>query len=74
MCRALGGIDKGLFLQVMPRLKPVEKCWQPSDVLPLPEDESFIDEVWLLEKGWGAAGSNALVVTCIVPEKAQLLL
>jgi hypothetical protein len=31
--------------QVLPILKPVDKCWQPSDFLPPPEDPDFIDKV-----------------------------
>lgn len=31
--------------QVLPLLKPVDKCWQPSDFLPHPESPDFLDEV-----------------------------
>ncbi|CAI7750913.1 unnamed protein product [Closterium sp. NIES-54] len=30
---------------LLPLLKPVESAWQPSDFLPSPEKESFLDEV-----------------------------
>lgn len=31
--------------QVLPILKPVEKCWQPQDFLPDPESPDFLDAV-----------------------------
>jgi acyl-[acyl-carrier-protein] desaturase len=31
--------------QVLPILKPVEKCWQPADFLPPSEDPDFLDKV-----------------------------
>jgi len=31
--------------QVQPLLKPVEKCWQPYDLLPRSEDPDFMDKV-----------------------------
>ncbi len=31
--------------QVVPLLKPVEKCWQPADFLPPSEDPDFLDKV-----------------------------
>jgi len=31
-------------------LKPVEKCWQPNDLLPDPKDESFVDEIRELQE------------------------
>ena len=31
--------------RVIPLLKPVDKCWQPSDFLPAPESDTFLDEV-----------------------------
>ncbi|KAG1672120.1 hypothetical protein FOA52_001707 [Chlamydomonas sp. UWO 241] len=30
---------------VLPILKPVDKCWQPADFLPPPEDPDFLDRV-----------------------------
>lgn len=32
-------------MQVMPLLKPVDKCWQPADFLPASEDPDFLDKV-----------------------------
>jgi acyl-[acyl-carrier-protein] desaturase len=32
-------------MQVMPLLKPVDKCWQPADYLPASEDPDFLDKV-----------------------------
>jgi acyl-[acyl-carrier-protein] desaturase len=31
--------------QVTPLLKPVEKCWQPADLLPESSDPDFLDKV-----------------------------
>lgn len=31
--------------QVLPILKPVDKCWQPADFLPPSEDPDFLDKV-----------------------------
>ncbi len=31
--------------QVLPILKPTEKCWQPQDFLPNPEAPEFLDAV-----------------------------
>lgn len=31
--------------KVLPVLKPVDKCWQPYDMLPKSEDPDFIDKV-----------------------------
>jgi acyl-[acyl-carrier-protein] desaturase len=31
--------------QVLPLLKPVDKCWQPQDFLPDPESPDFLDQV-----------------------------
>ena len=31
--------------QVLPLLKPVDKCWQPQDFLPDPESPNFLDAV-----------------------------
>lgn len=44
------GLGPYLTQHVMPLLKPVEKCWQPADFLPPPEDPDFIDKVRELRK------------------------
>ena len=43
--------------QVLPILKPVDKCWQPQDFLPAPESPEFLDAVseaqkqqWLVQQ------------------------
>lgn len=33
--------------QVTPLLKPVDKCWQPTDFLPASQDADFLDKVGL---------------------------
>ncbi|GLJ25040.1 hypothetical protein SUGI_0479250 [Cryptomeria japonica] len=35
---------------ILPHLKPVEKCWQPSDFLPVASSEGFEDQVRELRK------------------------
>jgi len=35
---------------IVPLLKPVDKCWQPADLLPKPEDPDFLDKVRDLRK------------------------
>lgn len=32
-------------MQVVPLLKPVDKCWQPADFLPPSEDPDFLEKV-----------------------------
>lgn len=32
--------------KVIPNLKDVSKCWQPSDYLPDPSSADFLDEVY----------------------------
>ncbi|KAL4448205.1 hypothetical protein ABPG75_005424 [Micractinium tetrahymenae] len=39
------GMDKYAEEQVLPILKPVDKCWQPQDFLPDPESPEFLDAV-----------------------------
>lgn len=45
MLDVIGGMDKFAEEQVLPILKPVDKCWQPQDFLPNPEDPDFLDHV-----------------------------
>lgn len=33
------------WAQLVNLLKPVDKCWQPQDLLPNPESKDFLDEV-----------------------------
>ncbi len=40
--------------RVLPVLKPVDKCWQPYDMLPKPEDPDFIDQVCQCHRGLGS--------------------
>lgn len=35
---------------LLPILKPVDKCWQPQDLLPDPESDGFLDELKLLRE------------------------
>jgi len=35
-------------------LKPVDKCWQPNDLLPQSQDPDFLDKV--VVRGRGAGG------------------
>lgn len=39
------GMDDFAATQVLPLLKPVDKCWQPQDYLPDPESPDFLDAV-----------------------------
>ncbi|KAI9186269.1 hypothetical protein LWI28_015590 [Acer negundo] len=43
-------------------LKPVEKCWQPSDYLPEPESEEFYEQVLELRKSFRELPDEYLVV------------
>jgi acyl-[acyl-carrier-protein] desaturase len=47
----VGGLDDFAREQVLPILKPVDKCWQPQDFLPDPESPDFLDAVMELRKG-----------------------
>ena len=40
-----GCLTLNTCLQVNPLLKPVDKCWQPTDFLPRSEDPDFLDKV-----------------------------
>ena len=42
-----GGADatENRHAQVVPLLRPVDKCWQPSDFLPASQDPDFLDKV-----------------------------
>ncbi|GLI64991.1 hypothetical protein VaNZ11_008416 [Volvox africanus] len=42
--------DGYLQTQVVPLLKPVDKCWQPADFLPPSEDADFLDKVHALRE------------------------
>lgn len=48
--------------KVVPMLRPVDKCWQATDVLPNPESEGFIDEVKELRERCAAMPAEYLVV------------
>ena len=37
--------------EVLSKLKPVEKCWQPADFLPEGNDPDYVDKVRLLGAG-----------------------
>ena len=39
------GMSDWVTEEVMPILKPVDKCWQPADILPEPSKEEFFDEI-----------------------------
>nr|QKY14962.1 plastid acyl-carrier-protein desaturase/stearoyl-ACp-desaturase (STAD) [Polytomella parva] len=47
---------------VLPLLKPVEKCWQPSDYLPDPKDADFLDKVRELRKRTSNVPDDYIVV------------
>lgn len=51
-----------LTKQVQPLLKPVEKCWQPYDLLPKSEDPDFTDKVRDLRKRTSNLPDDYLVV------------
>lgn len=44
------GLAQHVTDNVLPILKPVEKCWQPADLLPPPEDPDFLDKVHALRE------------------------
>ena len=44
------GLAQHVTDNVYPLLKPVEKCWQPSDLLPPSEDPDFLDKVHALRE------------------------
>ncbi|PNW70003.1 hypothetical protein CHLRE_17g701700v5 [Chlamydomonas reinhardtii] len=54
--------DGYLQSQVVPLLKPVEKCWQPADFLPPSEDPDFLDKVRELRKRAANLPDDYLVV------------
>ncbi|KAG6494514.1 hypothetical protein ZIOFF_049546 [Zingiber officinale] len=43
-------LEKWAESNLLPRLKPVEECWQPTDLLPDPASESFHEEVGELRR------------------------
>ncbi|KAK1582567.1 hypothetical protein Q3G72_016320 [Acer saccharum] len=47
---------------MLTHLKPVEKCWQPSDFLPEPESEEFHEQVKELREGCKELPDEYLVV------------
>ena len=53
----VANMDKYAEEQVLPILKPTEKCWQPQDFLPDPESPDFADAVRVRKErgGWGWA-------------------
>ena len=38
-------MDGWIKENILPILKPIEKCWQPQDLLPNPESEGFYEQV-----------------------------
>lgn len=54
--------DGYLQEQVMPLLKPVDKCWQPADFLPASEDPDFLDKVRALRERAANLPDDYLVV------------
>lgn len=56
------GMDKYIADNVQPLLKPVEKCWQPTDFLPASEDPDFLDKVHLLRQRAAKLPDDYLVV------------
>lgn len=47
---------------VIKMLKPVPKCWQPADYLPVPESEDFLDQVAILRERSKSLPIDYLVV------------
>lgn len=41
----VGTMDDYVEREIVPLLKPVDKCWQPTDYLPAPESPDFLDAV-----------------------------
>lgn len=41
----VGSMDDYVEREIVPLLKPVDKCWQPTDYLPAPEAPEFLDAV-----------------------------
>ncbi|GMH32718.1 hypothetical protein BSKO_00552 [Bryopsis sp. KO-2023] len=58
----LKSMDGYIEENVVPLLKPVEKCWQATDLLPLPHEEQFIDEIKELRERSEALPIDYLVV------------
>lgn len=56
------GISDYVEQQVLPVLKPVDKCWQPSDFLPASEDPDFLDKVRELRERAANLPDDYLVV------------
>lgn len=46
--------------KLLPLLKPVEKCWQPQDLLPEPSSPDFIDQVRRTCTEWPDLACKAL--------------
>lgn len=59
--------------QVLPVLKPVDKCWQPADFLPPSEDPDFLDMVRLQAQKLRSA-MRELGNRCTCASKGQALL
>ncbi|GFR48540.1 hypothetical protein Agub_g10437 [Astrephomene gubernaculifera] len=56
-------LEKGyLQKEVVPLLKPVDKCWQPSDFLPRSQDPDFLDKVQALRERTKNLPDDYLVV------------
>jgi hypothetical protein len=54
--------------EVLPLLKPVDKCWQPQDFLPDPESPDFMDQVSTargrVTASYGCVGVGSRLVAC----------
>nr|AGF90968.1 chloroplast stearoyl-ACP-desaturase [Chlamydomonas sp. ICE-L] len=59
LCR---GLHDYMRDEVNPILKPVEKCWQPTDFLPASEDPDFLDKVHDLRQRSTCLPDDYLVV------------
>ena len=55
-------LDKEILHAIPKFLKPVETIWQPADLLPKSEDESFFDEIKELKKKAGNLSYDLLAV------------
>lgn len=56
------GMDQWAEDNLLRYLKPVDKCWQPSDLLPDPASTYFEDEVRALQRAAAALPNDLLVV------------
>nr|ABP57425.1 stearoyl-ACP-desaturase [Haematococcus lacustris]ABU84867.1 stearoyl-ACP-desaturase [Haematococcus lacustris] len=56
------GMGDYMEANVVPLLKPVDKCWQPNDLLPHSEEPDFLDKVHDLRKRAACLPDDYLVV------------